>query len=490
MSSIARLSSGIEGLDAVLNGGFIEGRSYLLDGPPGAGKTIFGLHFLEAGIEAGETALFINLEEDIDDLRTNAEALGFSTDGIEFLDLSPGADVFVEDRTYDVFEPTEVEQEPLTEQIVDRVEAVDPDRVMVDPVTQLRYLTSGEYQFRKQIVGFMRFLKGQGATTLFSAQDTEELPTDQLEFISDGTISLGSGPAGREVRVSKFRGSETLSGRHTFRIRSVGVTVYPELQPTESINFERGTVSSGVPEVDELLSGGFERGTVSIISGPTGVGKTTLGSQFMKEAAGRGERSVIYLFEESKRTFLERSTAVNIPVEKMIERGTLRVEEIDALDQSPQEFANEVKREVETEDTAIVMIDGLAGYRLTLRGSDEQMLGHVHRLGRYLKSRGVTTLLIDETSSVTGSFQATEEHVSYIADNIVFLRHLELGGELQKAVGVLKKRTSDFERTLRQYEITGHGIKVGEPLTNVRGILTGTPELVGDRSGDVDSAGD
>jgi len=474
-----RLSTGIDGLNEILHGGLIPERSYMLRGRAGSGKTILGLHVLQQGVDEGETSLFVNLEEDLDELKTNAATLGFDTDAIEFLDLSPTADVFAGDQSYDVFEASEVEQEPLTEEIVETVSDVDPDRVVVDPLTQLRYLTSGEYQFRKQVVGFMRFLKQHGATVVFTVQDTEDLPTDDIEFITDGTILLGDTGHGRMIQVPKFRGSATQNGEHAYRITDTGLEIYPALQPGQHVSdFAAEHVSAGVPEIDELLNGGLSRGTVSIISGPTGVGKTTLGTQFMKEAAGRGERSVIYLFEESKQTFMSRSRAVNIPVDDMLDRDTLQVYEVEPLERSPQEFGRMVRREVEDDDAEIVMIDGIAGYRLTLRGADDSMLKEMHTLGRYLKNMGVTTIFVDETKNITGEFNATQENISYLADTIVFLRHLELQGELRKAIGVLKKRTSDFERTLREFEITGHGIKVGEPLTGMRGILSGTPEIV------------
>lgn len=474
-----RVSTGIGGLDEVLEGGLIAGRSYLFRGPAGAGKTIFGLHFLQAGIDAGESTLFVNLEESLDDLRADAASLGFDVDAIDFLDLSPGAEVFTEDRSYEVFSAAEVEQEPLAEAVTDRVREVEPDRVVLDPITQLHYLTSDDYQFRKQVVGIMRYLGGTGATVAFTAQEIADLPAEDLQFISDGTVRLERRPTGRRISVPKFRGSGSRSGDHAFRITGEGVVVYPELDPTvHGRSFDPEGVPSGVPELDALLNGGFERGTVNIVSGPTGVGKTTLGTQFMKEAAGRGDRSVIFLFEESERTFLQRSTAVNLPVERMIERGTLQVREVEALDLSPQEFAAMVRHEVEVEGTDIVMIDGISGYRLTLRADEESMVQRLHALGRYLKNMGVTTLLIDETADVVGDFHATQENVSYLADSIVFLRHLELQGELRRAIGVLKKRTSDYERTLREFSITGHGVSVGDPLTNLRGILSGPPEFV------------
>jgi circadian clock protein KaiC len=235
-------------------------------------------------------------------------------------------------------------------------------------------------------------------------------------------------------------------------------------------------VPSGVTELDELLHGGVDRGTVTIVSGPTGVGKTTTGTQFMKTAAERGERSVIYSFEESRETLIHRSEALGMPVESMLQRGTLDIEEYGTRDRSVDEFTSQLRRDVEEHDTRIVMIDGVDGFRHGLAGDDRDVRQELHDVGRYLKNVGVTTVLVNEVGSITGEFRATEEALSYIADNILVMRYIEVRGELRKAVGVLKKRTGDFERTLRELELTADGIVVGDPLTGLRGILTGTPD--------------
>ena len=477
--ALSRISTGITGFDDVLHGGLIPRRGYMVTGRPGTGKTILGLNFLTAGVAAGEACLYINLEESINDIEVNAEALGFDLDGIEFLDLSPQAEIFTTGQQYDVFPPAEVEGPDIVETISNRVDAVDPDRVFVDPLTQLRHLAPDDYQFRKQVNGFMRFLTERDATVLFTSQATASRSDDDLQFISDGTFELKRTHRGRTLSVQKFRGSMTKSGRHDIRITDGGMAVFPILRPeSHEGEFTAETISSGVPEIDELLHGGLERGTVTIISGATGVGKTTLGSQFMKEAAGRGERSVIYMFEETAGTFLERTSAVNIPAREMMDRGTLAVEEIEPLENSPAEFASKVRKEVDERDAKIVMIDGIDGYRLSVQGDEDSLERELNSLGRYLKNMGVAVILVDTVDPLTGEFTPTNGGVSYLADNIIFLRYLEISGELRKAIGILKKRTSDFERSLREFAITPHGIKVGDPLNTLRGILSGTPELV------------
>ncbi|MFB6251311.1 MAG: ATPase domain-containing protein [Halobellus sp.] len=475
--NIDRISTGVPGLNEILHGGLIPQRSYLVRGDPGTGKSILGLHYLTEGLAAGGTALFINLEEQTADIKQNAATLGFDLDGIEFLDLSPKSDFFTGDQGYDVFEASAVERDPIIEAISERVASVEPDRVFVDPISQFRELSSDDFQFRKHALSFMRLMGEHGATVLFTTQATASEPDDDLQFLSDGTIELGYASTGRSIAVPKFRGSPTHSGNHGMTITDEGLVVHPQLSPGEyAQEFVSEPISSGIPELDELLNGGLDRGTVTVISGPTGVGKTTTGTQFMKEAAGRGEHSVMYLFEESEATFARRSEAINIPVAQMAERGTLTVEEIEPLAVSPQEFAQRVRRQVEEEDADIVMIDGIAGYKLGIQGDEDDLVTHLHSLGRYLKNMGVTVVLIDEVASITGEFQATNVGISYLADNIVFLRHIEINGEMRKVIGVLKMRTSDFERTLREFEITRNGIKVGGPLTELRGILRGTPE--------------
>lgn len=475
-TSSDRLSTGVPGLDEILDGGLIPGRSYLVRGEPGAGKTILGFHYLTAGADAGETGLFINLEEAEADTRANAASLGFDLDDVALLDLSPGADFFAQDQSYSIFAAEEVEQDSFADRIVERVREVEPDRVFLDPVTQFRYLTSDDYQFRKQIVSLMRFLESVDATVLFTSQRTPDSSDDDLQFLSDGIIELTNRNDIRRVRVPKFRGSDKQSGRHGLAVRGDGLHVFPELQPGEhTADFVTEAIPSGVPGLDALLNGGIERGTISVISGPTGVGKTTTGTQFVAEAARRGERSVVYLFEESEQTFRHRSEAIGVPISEMTDDGDLVVDPIEPLSMSAEAFAQSVRREVEQRDTSVVMIDGVRGYKLSMQGESEPLVRKLHALGRYLKNMGVTVIFVDEVDTVTGEFKATNAGISYLADNVLFLRHVEMDGELTKTMGVLKKRVSRFERTLRQFEITTDGLVVGEPMTGLTGVLEGTP---------------
>lgn len=403
-STLGRVSTGVSGLDEVLDGGLVTHRTYMLRGPPGAGKSILGLHFPGAGVDAGDDVLYVNMEEPVGEIKQNAAALGLDTDGIGFVGLSPDSEFFADDLSYDIFSPNEVENEELTDRISERVEEVDPNRIFVDPITQLRYLSPDEYQFREEMLSFMQFLKERGATVLFTSQDTSTTPDDDLQFMCDGVVELDHIEQGRTVAVPKFRGSAVRGGNHALRIEDGGIEVYPRLVPCQhAIEFEAETISSGVPELDRLLNGGLERGTVTMVTGSPGAGKTTTGVQFMKEAAGRGERSVVYSFEEAKSTLVHRCKSINIPVEEMTEKGTLAVEEIEALRLSATEFAHQVREEAEEKDTKIVMIDGVEGYKQALRDADEELVRELHSICRYLKNMGVTVVSMNEMRRSSGS---------------------------------------------------------------------------------------
>jgi circadian clock protein KaiC len=468
----------------VLDGGLVPRRAYLVRGGPGTGKTTMGLHFLLTGLAAGESTLLISLESNEAQIRADAAAQGMDLEGVRVLDLSPNREFFAKSQSYDIFSPADVERDPTTQQIVGTIEEVRPQRVFVDAITTLRYLAPDAFQFRKQALSFLRYLVEHGATVLMSSEPTASLPDDDLRFMSDGIVELevsaDHGTLRRTLTVTKLRGSDFDGGRHSLRLTGRGMEVYPRLIPAaHEREFTAEMIPSGLAEMDEMLGGGIERGTITILSGPSGVGKTTLGMQFMKEAATRGERSVVYAFEEHRDTLLHRCDSIGIPVREMIESGNLSVVQVEPLRFSPAEFALLVRREVEDRGARIVMLDGISGYRLTLAGDDLVM--QLHALGRYLKNMGVTVLFINEIESITGDFHATGAGVSYLCDNLLFLRYLEIDGELRKVAGVLKKRLGDFSKTLREIEITERGIRVGEPLKGLRGVLTGTPHWVGSR---------
>ncbi|MGK7371541.1 MAG: ATPase domain-containing protein [Candidatus Halalkalibacterium sp. M3_1C_030] len=475
MKKTNKISTGVAGLDEILKGGFLPQKSYLIKGGPGTGKSSFGYHFLEKAMKAGEEVLYITLGETRENIIDNAAQLGIDLNGANFLDLTPDEDMYRNSKTYSVFSPAEVEQEPIVKSIVEAVEKNKPTCVFLDSITMLRSLNQDPFQMRNMALSFFQFICNQGATLLITSEAYEQSADKESTFWVDGIIHLEYSSDWRKVRVSKYRGSDFLHGSHAFKINQKGISVYPRLRPGNySRSFQIETQSTGIKELDKQLHGGIEKGTVTIVSGPTGVGKTNFCIQFAKEAALRGERTSVYTFEESQEVLAKRSESIGVPVQSMIEKGRLNIRSIEPYTYSPDEFSTIVRRDVEKEDTKVIVIDSVGGYSLSVR--EENMLDRLHSLSVYLQNMGVTTMLIHETEKVTGQFETTGMNASYLADNIIFLRYLELNGELHKAIGVLKKRMSDFERTIRMFDITKDGLKVGEKMTKLRGILTGLPE--------------
>lgn len=471
-----RVSSGVAGLDEILHGGFLNERTYLVRGGPGSGKTTLGLQFLTA--DPDEPALFITMGEHVDQIREDAERHGFDLSSVTFLDLAPASGEIDELESYSLMAPSEAEETSLAERTRETCESVKPTRVFIDSLSHLSYLAPDAFHYRKQVLALLRYFTRQGATVLSSAElAAEPSLADELQFLADGIIEIGTREHRRVISVTKLRGSDFTPGLHTVRIGADGLTCYPRLVPGKHGKVhKREELGTGIQAVDALLNGGITRGTVNVITGPTGVGKTTLGMQFIRRAAERGERGVLYTFEENLQTLRYRAESTGVPFSDLESAGNFSVEAIEPLRYSADEFTSRLRQEVEVKGASIVMVDSLSGYGLSI--GEDDIVQRVLSLSRYLTNMGVTVLLVNEVSQIAGNeVVVTEVGTSFLADTVILLRYMEVQGELRKAIGVLKKRTGDFEKTLREFEISGDGIVVGEPLTHLRGILRGNPDF-------------
>jgi circadian clock protein KaiC len=270
-------------------------------------------------------------------------------------------------------------------------------------------------------------------------------------------------------------------GNHDYTIRTGGIEVFPRLIAAEHhSSFDRTTLSSGLAELDTLVGGGLDRGTSSLIMGPAGAGKTILSTQYACAAAQRGDHVAFYLFDERWHTFVDRAKRLSMPFEKYMEQGRLTLRQIDPAEISPGEFAHAVVGTVQRQGTRLVVIDSLNGYINAM--PNERLLDiRLHELLSYLAQQGVTTLMTLAQHGMFAPTTGSQAEVSYLADSLLALRFFEAYGQVRKAISVLKKRSGHHEHTIREFQITDTGVRVGEPLHAFQGVLTGVPDYVGER---------
>jgi circadian clock protein KaiC len=233
-----------------------------------------------------------------------------------------------------------------------------------------------------------------------------------------------------------------------------------------------------VKELDLLLGPGLDRGSSSLLMGPAGCGKSTLATQFMLAALARGEAVACFLFEESRGTFCQRAAGLGLDVDPYVSSGLLRIAQIDPAVLSPGEFADRVRQAVEQQDVSMVVIDSLNGY-MSAMPSEQFLLIQMHELLTYLGQQGVITLLVLAQHGMLGSGMHTPVDVSFLADTVILLRFFEAQGEVRQAISVVKKRRSAHERTIREMRLGRGGVRVGEPLRDFEGVLTGVPRYRG-----------
>ncbi|MDB5796943.1 MAG: kaiC [Paucimonas sp.] len=482
-ANTSRISTGIKGCDEIFAGGLIPGRSYLISGAAGAGKTIFSLQWLRAGVPEGQKAIYITLSEPAAQLERNIEGFGWSMHGITLVDLSPAPEPSPAPAPeYHVFPPSEVERTPAWEAIYRAIDEHRPDRVVLDALTQLRYLATDEYQFRKNVLNLVNYLNGQGITS-FLAFEPHELEHDVSAALAvDGVIRLRSGVSAqlaigiRSLQIEKFRGSDFMSGFHPLRIRSDGISVFAHrVEHTSTSAPGNYMVSSGIARLDELLGGGLESGTTTLLTGPTGTGKSTLGTQYLATHARECGPAILFTFEEPESFITRRSRGIGAPIDDVLASGALKIVRINPLEQYPDEFLANVREAVEVGGNRMVMIDSLRGYQFAMEEFGKTQ-AHIHNLVTYLQRLEVTTLLVNEVEHITStSLKATDLGVSHLADNIILLRYAEHAGRVTKIIGCLKKRIGNFQPELRNIEVGTNGIHISEKLQHLRGILTGTP---------------
>lgn len=478
----ARAATGIAGLDTILNGGFPSHWIYLLQGAPGTGKTTLGLQFLLEGLKEGERVLYITLSHTRRELSEIAHSHGWSLDEMPVHELSAGEAVTYIASEQTVFHTADVELKETTDTILEVINRIKPERLVFDPIEQIRLLTDSPLRYRTQLLTLKQALVDMECTTLFLTGEPSGKSDQQLDSLVHGALVLEQnapdyGDVRRRLKVDKGRGMRYHGGYHSFRIRTGGLEVYPRLETPDTNNNGRAlrtVVKSGVEEFDTLLGGGLEEGTACLLIGPTGTGKSSLAALYAHAAALRGERSAVFLFDERPETFHRRSEGMGLNLQPQVEAGLIHMQQVNTGELTPGEFTHTVRQAVDEDKARVVVIDSLTGY-LSAMPQQTQLIPQLHELLSYLSRQGVLTFLIMAERGVLGSGELEPVDVSYLADAVVLLRRFEAEGQLRRAISVIKKRYGAHESTIRELRTTSSGVQVGEPLTTFSGVLTGTP---------------
>jgi circadian clock protein KaiC len=486
MRSSSRCSTGNPGLDTILHGGLPSGHLYLLEGQPGSGKTTLALQFLREGVRRGEHCLYVTMSETTEELNEVAASHHWDLTGIDLFELSTVENLLGGERNQSVLHSWEVELGETIGLIKQQIERINPTRDVFDSLSELRLLAQDPLRYRRQVLALKQFFSPRNTTVLLIDDLTSERSDrdTHLHSLSHGVISLERftmefGAARRRLQVQKLRGATFIAGYHDLNIRTGSIEVYPRLvAASHHTTFTEEKMPSGIDQLDALMGGGVLRGTSTLLTGPAGTGKTTLALQYVDAACTRGERCVLYEFDERINTLISRAKNMGMHLNQHIESGLLEIMQVDPAEMSPGEFAWNVFKSVQEQACRLVVIDSLNGY-LTAMPQENHLLLQMHELLAFLNQSGVTTFLINPLLGLVNTMDVGQLNVSYIADTVVLFRYFEAEGRIRKALSVIKNRGGKHEETIREVRIDQRGLRVGEPLSNFRGVLTGTPELIG-----------
>jgi circadian clock protein KaiC len=481
-----KAATGVAGLDDILAGGLRRGRVYLIEGSPGTGKTTIATQFLLEGAARGESGLYITLSETETELRESARSHGWDfVHPNEVFELVPPESLLDDEQQQSLLYSSDLELGETTRRIFEVVEKVQPKRVVLDSLSEIRLLAQSSLRYRRQILALKHYFSHHDATVVMLDDLTTEVNDKTVHSVAHGVVRLEElapeyGAERRRLRVIKYRGQRYRGGYHDFIIDTGGIRVFPRLVSSEhKSSFSRDTLKSGSPELDALLGGGLERGSSTLVIGPAGTGKSLLTLSFAVAAVERGEKAALFIFDEELGLLFERASGLGLDLQAMVDGGNLSVAQVDAAELAPGEFAHRVRMAVEEDGVRTVVIDSLNGYQASMP-QEQQLILHMHELLQFLNRQGTSTFLTVAQHGLVGDMKSPVD-VTYLADTVILLRYFEAAGRVRRAISVIKKRTSAHEDTIREYRIGVDGITLGNPLENFQGVLRGVPELIGNR---------
>jgi circadian clock protein KaiC len=414
-----------------------------------------------------------------------ARSHGWSLDKIPVLDLSVVENLLRPEAQTTVFHPSEVELTKVSQLLLDEVRKTQPARIAFDSLSEFRLMAETPLRYRRQLLALkQQFAKFKSTVLLLDdTMDNRGVVDPHVLSLTHGVIDMEQlspdyGTSRRRLRVLKLRAVKFREGYHDYIIVTGGLRVFPRMIPAEHrTQFRLEPVSSGIKELDALFGGGLDRGTTTLILGQAGTGKSSLALQYALQMADRGERSMMFTFDEARNVMLSRAKSLGFKLEEAIENGMITVQQVDPAELSPGQFAVDILRDVER-GCKLVAIDSLNGYLNAMPG-EKYLNNQLHELCTSLNQRGVVTILILAQHGLAAAAEAPVD-LSYLSDTVASLRYFEAYGEVKQAIALVKKRSGHHEKAVREFKLTsGRGIVVGKPLTQFQGVLTGVPVFRG-----------
>lgn len=478
-SSADYAATGVPGLDQVLGRGLPRGQMYLVRGASGTGKTTLCLQFLLEGARQGETVLYLGTSETAQEIQRMARSHHWSLDGVTL----HHHEIRQAEDEQTMLHPAEVELPQTIDSMLRVVRELEPTRVVIDSLAEIRVLARDELWYRRQLMQLKQHFAGELCTVLLV-----EIPTptsSTLDTIVSGVVELEQtapsfGRDRRRLRVAKLRGEDYFTGYHDYRIRTGGLEAFPRLRAAD---YRRHTaserLSTGLPELDTMLGGGLVGATSHLLLGPSGAGKSALATQLAMTAAARGEHVLFYVFDERVHTLYQRAAGIGLALQEQVDAGRIEVHQVDPAELSSGELSHAISDAVQHQGVRILVMDSLNGYASAM--AEEGLLGvYLHELASYLGQQGVTSVLTMTQHGLLTERPHQPFDVSYIADTVVLLRLFEYAGQVHKAVSVYKSRASNHETAIRELAIGPEGLTIGAPLRHFQGVLGGAPTFIGD----------
>jgi len=486
--AIRRLATGVPGLDQILGGGLPEFSFNLLAGAPGAGKTTLAQQIMFALSGPDRPALYFTVvgEPPLKMLRYQQQFTFFDTarvnESVRYVNLSQ-----------DVVNGT---LEKLLERIVQEVEATSPGVVVVDSFRTVAQAAEGERNGDLDLQHFVqqlavRLTSWEATTFLVGEYQPSEAERNPVFTVADGLLwlvqSLDRNSMVRKIQVMKMRGQAPIPGLHTFRITGDGVQVFPrvivEAEKTRpavagATRAPRVRLSIGVKGLDDMLGGGIPAGYSVLLAGPSGSGKSVLASEFISEGARHGEPGVIAVFEKRPNEYSQ-DTPGGLRFERLVREGDVGIIQTRPLDLSIDEVLYEIVGAIHRLKARRLVIDSLSGFELALAPTfREDFRESLYRMVAVLTGMGITMMMTAELEDSYMDLRFSPHGTAFLTDAIIMQRYIELKGQLQRIMAVVKVRGSAHSKDLRAFEITDKGILMGETLGGYEGLLTGSPELI------------